>query len=82
MLVAHVLVPRNIPFMVVGDHNFPLILRTSVAARLASAAIDDGGARVLPAPDEDAGIGGVLEDAEDARVDRLDPDHLAVAGLA
>lgn len=82
MLVARVLVPRNITFVVLGDHNFPVILRSGMAACLAGPAIHNRGARLLPAPDEDAGIGWVLQHAEDAWVDRLDPDHPAVAGLA
>ncbi len=82
LLVAHKLFPCNIPFVVVGNRDLPLVLWTGVSASLARAAIDDRGPGVLPSPDESAGIGGVLEYAEDAWIDRLDPDDLAVAGLA
>jgi hypothetical protein len=49
---------------------------------LARPAIDDGGERMVPSPDEDVGVGRILEHAEDPWIDRFDPNHLAVAGLA
>jgi hypothetical protein len=52
-----------------------------VAAGLARPAVDDRGARLFPSPDKNAGIGGVLQDAEDARINRTHPDNLPVAGL-
>jgi hypothetical protein len=81
-LVAHKLFPRNITLMVIWNHNLPLFLRTCVTAGLTSASFDDGSAGLLPAPYEDAGIRGVLEDTEDGWVNRLGPDHLAVARCA
>ena len=81
MLVAHKLFPGNITLVVVLDRYFPLFLRASVATGLPGTAFDDGSACVLSAPYEGTGIRGILEDAEDARVGRLDPDDLAVAGL-
>src|SRR5277367_575554 len=82
LLVAHVLVPRNITFVVLRNHHFPLILGTSMATCLAGTTVHNRGPRVLPAPDKDSGVGRVLEHAEVPRVDRLDPGYLAVAGLA
>jgi len=82
LLVAHELFPCNIPLVVVGDRNFPLFQRASVTACLTRAAIHDGGASMVPSPDEDTGIGRVFQETEDAGVDRFDPDHSAVTGLA
>src|SRR5882762_4263203 len=53
-----------------------------MAACLACAAIHDGSASMVSSPDKDASISRVFQDTEDTRIDGLDPDHLAVTGLA
>jgi hypothetical protein len=63
-LVAHEIFPRNIPLVMIGDDGLPLSLWADMASSLVCSAIDDRSARVLPAPDEDAGVGRVLQDAE------------------
>jgi hypothetical protein len=60
LLIAHKLLPRNIPFVVIRNGNFPLLQRASVATRLACAAIDNGSASVISSPNEDASIGWVF----------------------
>src|SRR5579871_295888 len=52
LLVAHVLVPRNISIVVLRNHDSPLILRTSMATCLAGTTLYNRGTRVLPTPDE------------------------------
>src|SRR5258708_37501566 len=60
LLIAHKLFPRNIPFVVIRNGNFPLLRRPSVATCLACASIHDGSASVVSSPDEEASIGWVF----------------------
>src|ERR1700692_169020 len=53
-----------------------------MAACLSCAAIHDGSASMVSSPHEDTGIGWVFQKSENTGIDRFDPDHLAVTGLA
>jgi len=82
LLIAQKLFPRNITLVVVGDCNLPLFQRASMTACLTRAATYDGGASMVPSPDENTGIGRVFQETENRRIDRRDPDHVAVTGSA
>jgi hypothetical protein len=53
-----------------------------MTACLTRAATYDGGASMVPSPDENTGIGRVFQETENRRIDRRDPDHVAVTGSA
>ncbi|HWY04714.1 MAG TPA: recombinase family protein [Candidatus Acidoferrum sp.] len=79
LLIAHKLFPRNIPLVVVGDCNLPLFQRASMTACLTRGhprwRCQDGSF-----PRRKHRHRSVFQEAENTRIDRRDPDHLAVTG--
>jgi hypothetical protein len=69
-----VLFPRNISLVVVGNEDFPLLLRTMMSSRLASSAIDYRGASLPPPVDEGSSIGWISKHQHEAGIQRHRPN--------